>query len=345
MNDELDTIYEKNNIYSCSRKYESRVPSTSLKEIFSPPKTKVYDEFYNWDTEQIWCPNTLVSDTKIKKSESLSSTSLERFKVLNLSPSKKSLTSHMAPNCFTVQDLSLSFYNKTLHTALDTSSQIPTGTCISQTPIDSHGTSYTSKIPYFNDPEEQRSAKFPSKAGPNDWVRLPRQRQVDPDEYEEFLNLGLGGIFDLDLNRILYEDRKWLDPKNDISDFFNYGHTIETWQFVCDRVKSLRNELQYSLPIKRYYKGHGNRSKEIENGRIVYTRNHSIWTPILSERLNERTPDLSVQLILSAKESGSKIRKIYTADKSQYISKLKLLREYSNHNPFPYHKREKIAYC
>lgn len=44
-------------------------------------------------------------------------------------------------------------------------------------------------------------ASFPSAAGPQQPIKLPRQHNVDKEEYKEFLNLGHGEIFNLDLDR------------------------------------------------------------------------------------------------------------------------------------------------
>jgi len=44
-------------------------------------------------------------------------------------------------------------------------------------------------------------AAFPSAAAPQQPIKLPRQHNVDKDEYREFLNLGHGEIFNLDLDR------------------------------------------------------------------------------------------------------------------------------------------------
>lgn len=45
------------------------------------------------------------------------------------------------------------------------------------------------------------NAAFPSTAKPDQPIKLPRQHNVDKDEYREFLNLGHGEIFNLDLDR------------------------------------------------------------------------------------------------------------------------------------------------
>ena len=55
-------------------------------------------------------------------------------------------------------------------------------------------------MPIFQMPEGPEG-KFPMQAGPEDLIKIPGQTRVDRDEYQEFLALGHGGIFDLDLNR------------------------------------------------------------------------------------------------------------------------------------------------
>lgn len=44
-------------------------------------------------------------------------------------------------------------------------------------------------------------AAFPSAAADKQPIKLPRQHNVDKEEYREFLNLGHGEIFNLDLER------------------------------------------------------------------------------------------------------------------------------------------------
>lgn len=52
-------------------------------------------------------------------------------------------------------------------------------------------------------------------------------RYIPPDQYKEFLQLGNGGILDLDLSNT--DIAPWRTPGADISDFFNYGFTEDTW--------------------------------------------------------------------------------------------------------------------
>jgi 15-cis-phytoene desaturase len=44
-------------------------------------------------------------------------------------------------------------------------------------------------------------------AGPDKPIKLPKQNRVSPEEYKEFLSLGHGDIFDLDLDRCGAEGR------------------------------------------------------------------------------------------------------------------------------------------
>merc|ERR1712224_1111777 len=82
-----------------------------------------------------------------------------------------------------------------------------------------------------------------------------------------------------------------IDLKNDLSDFFNYGHTIETWQFLCNYMKSVRIEMRHSLSVNRYYRGHRILNKEIGKGRFVGTWNYQIWIPLVREQIYNKSID------------------------------------------------------
>jgi len=185
---------------------------------------------------------------------------------------------------------------------------------------------------YIRVKPKNENPKFPSKAGPKDWIKIPCQRQVDPEEHEEFLNLGRGGIFDLDLDRILYEDRKWLNPENSLSDFFNYGHTIETWRNLCNRIKSLRVELQHRLPISGYCRGHRFCDNEISKGCYRGTWNHQAWIPKFREHSYEKPFDFSVQIISFLEKCGSKIRKLCSVQHSKNITNLSSIQKSTHYN-------------
>ncbi|VDM63080.1 unnamed protein product [Angiostrongylus costaricensis] len=47
-------------------------------------------------------------------------------------------------------------------------------------------------------------------------------------------------IYDIDLAQM--EDRPWRKPGADITDYFNYGFTEDTWNSYCERQKKLRQE-------------------------------------------------------------------------------------------------------
>lgn len=49
--------------------------------------------------------------------------------------------------------------------------------------------------------EEVANAVLPSQAAPGKKVRLPGQTRVSAEEYREFLGLGHGEIFNLDIDR------------------------------------------------------------------------------------------------------------------------------------------------
>ena len=70
------------------------------------------------------------------------------------------------------------------------------------------------------------------------WLKLPKQTRVTPDEYREFLSLGHGEIFTLDLDRVL--DAPWRAPNANPSDFFNYGMNERGWRHYCRNVEQYR---------------------------------------------------------------------------------------------------------
>lgn len=91
-------------------------------------------------------------------------------------------------------------------------------------------------------------AAFPSAAAPQQPIKLPRQHNVDKDEYREFLNLGHGEIFNLDLDRVT--TAPWRTAGADISDFFNYGLTERTWRQYQSRIARFRAAYEVRNKIK-----------------------------------------------------------------------------------------------
>ena len=53
-------------------------------------------------------------------------------------------------------------------------------------------------------------------------------RFIPPDEYKEFLQLGHGGVFDLDLDNV--DVAPWRLPGADLSAYFNYGLNEHAWR-------------------------------------------------------------------------------------------------------------------
>lgn len=91
-------------------------------------------------------------------------------------------------------------------------------------------------------------AVFPSEWQPGLPIKLPGQTRVSPEEYKEFLNLGHGEIFSLDIDSVV--DAPWRLPGTDPSDFFNYGMTISGWKAYQDRVKQYRAEFMMKGQIQ-----------------------------------------------------------------------------------------------
>ena len=83
-------------------------------------------------------------------------------------------------------------------------------------------------------------AVFPSQWRPGVGMKLPGQTRVSPEEYKEFLALGHGDIFDIELDWVV--EPPWRYPGIDPGDFFNYGMNDNTWKNYQDRVKRFRIE-------------------------------------------------------------------------------------------------------
>lgn len=83
-------------------------------------------------------------------------------------------------------------------------------------------------------------AVFPSEWKPGLPIKLPGQTKVSPEEYKEFLSLGHGDIFGLDLDSVI--DPPWLIPGTDPGDFFNYGMSMNDWKIYQERVRQFRME-------------------------------------------------------------------------------------------------------
>ena len=49
-------------------------------------------------------------------------------------------------------------------------------------------------------------------------------------------------VYEYDLNILNVDDRPWRKPGADITDYFNYGFTEDTWMKYCEKQKYLRQE-------------------------------------------------------------------------------------------------------
>lgn len=70
---------------------------------------------------------------------------------------------------------------------------------------------------------------------------------MTPEEYKEFLSLGHGEIFNLDLDRVV--DAPWRLPGIDISDFFNYGMNHRAWKEYCQQIQQYREEFSMQVGV------------------------------------------------------------------------------------------------
>ena len=73
------------------------------------------------------------------------------------------------------------------------------------------------------------------------------QTRVTPEEYKEFLSLGHGEIFNLDIDRVV--DAPWRLPGIDISDFFNYGMNHRAWKEYCQQIQQYREEFSMQVGV------------------------------------------------------------------------------------------------
>lgn len=85
-----------------------------------------------------------------------------------------------------------------------------------------------------------QDAAWPSQAQAGQLIKLPRQTRVTAEEYREFLVLGHGEIFVLDLDRVT--EAPWRLPTSDISEYFNYGLTERTWREYQRKIARYRAE-------------------------------------------------------------------------------------------------------
>ena len=56
-------------------------------------------------------------------------------------------------------------------------------------------------------------------------------------------------LIDIDLEE--YADKPWAKPGTDISDYFNYGFTEETWKAYCEKQRQLRQEFSIQMQFDK----------------------------------------------------------------------------------------------
>uniref|UniRef100_A0A2C9LDK7 Pre-mRNA polyadenylation factor Fip1 domain-containing protein n=1 Tax=Biomphalaria glabrata TaxID=6526 RepID=A0A2C9LDK7_BIOGL len=56
-------------------------------------------------------------------------------------------------------------------------------------------------------------------------------------------------VYDFDLNSLSTDEMPWRKPGADITDYFNYGFTEETWKAYCEKQKLLRTETTGGIAV------------------------------------------------------------------------------------------------
>ena len=110
------------------------------------------------------------------------------------------------------------------------------------------GAAFGGRAPWLPPPTPAANTALPLQAKPGQLIRLPGQTRVAPEEYREFLALGHGGIFDLDLDRLDPASAVWRQGDAVVGDFFNYDLDEAGWREYCARVKDYREQCAL-LPI------------------------------------------------------------------------------------------------
>lgn len=114
-------------------------------------------------------------------------------------------------------------------------------------------------------------AVFPSEWKPGLPIKLPGQTRVSPEEYKEFLSLGHGEIFSIDLDSVI--DAPWRLPGTDPSDFFNYEMNMNGWKAYQDRVRNYRLEFTMKGQIQTLDQSQATDSTMWQNAMFADTEN------------------------------------------------------------------------
>ncbi|CAF1156643.1 unnamed protein product [Rotaria sp. Silwood1] len=102
------------------------------------------------------------------------------------------------------------------------------------------------------------------------------------------------------MNAYKDEEKPWKKPGADITEYFNYGFTEETWVQYCDRQRRLRNENNLArhntTHISPMLPGHPPIIHPI-NSHPIMMINKSMNMPMISRPMNIRKPDGKIDVI------------------------------------------------
>ncbi|EPZ33758.1 Pre-mRNA polyadenylation factor Fip1 domain-containing protein [Rozella allomycis CSF55] len=152
-------------------------------------------------------------------------------------------------------------------------------------------------------------------------------------ENKSFLDIQTSGkledgrdIIDVDPEEL--EEKPWRKPGADITDYFNYGFTEQTWKQYCQKQRRIRDDYGHQ---KRIYVADANNEEYEELNERSYrrspsrerdyksrTRYHSsmITLTVTTERAEEKDPDLQAMTGIARKEKS----KSRSPDRDDYRS-------------------------
>jgi len=89
---------------------------------------------------------------------------------------------------------------------------------------------------------------FPTKyTRPGIQPRIPHEAPIAVVNLDHVPTLGGRDVFDVDLDKM--EDRPWMMPGADKTDYFNYGFDEQTWKIYAQRQSAHRRDIQMKQAI------------------------------------------------------------------------------------------------
>lgn len=83
---------------------------------------------------------------------------------------------------------------------------------------------------------------------------LQPQGKFTVEEFEQIGTINSTAPHEFNLDQL--EDKPWRKPGADITDYFNYGFTEETWRAYCERQKRIRCvESGKAIALQRTHSG------------------------------------------------------------------------------------------